>query len=67
MKIQGVIVPMLTPLTESGQVDRSGVVGLVEFLIARGIAGLFPLGTTGEGPLFSYEARRQTAAWDGCR
>ena len=63
MKIQGVIVPMLTPLTESGQVDRSGVVGLVEFLIARGIAGLFPLGTTGEGPLFSYEARRQTAAW----
>ncbi|MBK8021273.1 MAG: dihydrodipicolinate synthase family protein [Chloroflexi bacterium] len=28
-----------------------------------GIAGLFPLGTTGEGPLFTGEERKQIAAW----
>ncbi|MCC7210098.1 MAG: dihydrodipicolinate synthase family protein [Anaerolineae bacterium] len=63
MKIRGVIVPMLTPFTEDGRIDERGVEALTEFLVARRIAGLFPLGTTGEGPLLSAEERRQVAAW----
>lgn len=61
MKITGIIVPMLTPFTPTGQVDQQGIDALVEFLIAREIAGLFPLGTTGEGPLLSIEERQQAA------
>lgn len=63
MKIRGVIVPMLTPFSDSGQIDESRTAALVEFLIERRIAGLFPLGTTGEGPLLTTGERRQVAEW----
>jgi 4-hydroxy-tetrahydrodipicolinate synthase len=63
MKIQGVIAPMLTPFDSSGQIDADGTERLVEFLVSKGIAGLFPLGTTGEGPLLSPEERQQMAEW----
>ncbi len=62
-KITGVIVPMLTPFTDDDRVDRNGIEALVDFLIERGIAGLFPLGTTGEGPLLTTAERQQAAVW----
>jgi 4-hydroxy-tetrahydrodipicolinate synthase len=60
-KIHGVIVPFLTPFDEGGEVDLAAVRRLVDFLIGRGVAGLFPGGTTGEGPLLATEERRQLA------
>lgn len=63
MKIHGVITPMLTPFDSDGQIDADGVERLVEFLVSKGIAGLFPLGTTGEGPLLITEERQQIAEW----
>lgn len=63
LKIMGVIVPTLTPFTGDGRVDEGGIAALVDFLIARGIAGLFPLGTTGEGPLLTTAERQQAAEW----
>jgi dihydrodipicolinate synthase/N-acetylneuraminate lyase len=57
LPIHGVIVPMLTPFTEAGDVNPAGIERLVEFLVERGVAGLFPLGTTGEGPLLSTKER----------
>lgn len=63
LKITGVIVPLLTPLTSDDQPDEKGVASLVEFLIERRIAGLFPLGTTGEGALLTTAERKQVAGW----
>ncbi len=60
-KIKGVIVPLLTPFDAQGQVDAPAVKRLVDFLIARGVAGLFPGGTTGEGPLLTAQERRRLA------
>jgi dihydrodipicolinate synthase/N-acetylneuraminate lyase len=60
-KIQGVIVPFLTPFDGRGEVDLPAVRPTVDFLIERGVAGLFPGGTTGEGPLLAAQERRQLA------
>jgi len=49
---------MVTPLTKSGDVDIEGLEQVTRFLIDRGVHGLFPLGTIGEGPKFFREERR---------
>ncbi|NWG15665.1 MAG: dihydrodipicolinate synthase family protein [Chloroflexi bacterium] len=54
---------MLTPFSDGGQVDESRTAALIEFLLERRVAGLFPLGTTGEGPLLTLDERRQVAEW----
>lgn len=61
LRISGVIVPMLTPFDELEVVDEAGIERLVHFLIASGVSGLFPLGTTGEGPLLTTDERREAA------
>lgn len=48
-KHRGVVVPMVTPVTRTGEIDEPAVSRLVEFLITRGVDGIFVLGTTGEG------------------
>lgn len=61
LKIRGVIVPLLTPFDAHGALDAPATRRLVDFLIERGVKGLFPVGTTGEMPLLSLEERRQLA------
>jgi 4-hydroxy-tetrahydrodipicolinate synthase len=61
LRIKGVIVPLLTPYDDQGSLDIAAVGRLVNFLIDRGVAGLFPAGTTGEGPLLTSPERRQLA------
>jgi len=61
LKIQGVIVPLLTLYHPSEGVDRSAMQALVDFLIERGVNALFPGGTTGEGPLLSLPERMRLA------
>jgi 4-hydroxy-tetrahydrodipicolinate synthase len=60
-KLKGIIVPLLTPFDSAGTVDAAAVCQLVNFLIERGIHGLFPGGTTGEGPLLTLDERRELA------
>ena len=50
LRLQGVIPPMITPLTPSGDLDPAATEQLVERLIAGGVDGIFVLGTSGEGP-----------------
>lgn len=57
-KVCGVIVPVLTPFDSGGRLDTHALAALVEYLIARGVHGLFPGGTTGEGPLLSVDERK---------
>jgi 4-hydroxy-tetrahydrodipicolinate synthase len=57
--LQGIIVPMVTPMASLTALDHAGVEALVEHIIAGGIHALFILGTTGEGPALSYTVRRE--------
>jgi len=42
----GIIPPMITPLTEDDRLDHGGLENLIEHLIGGGVHGLFILGTT---------------------
>ncbi len=61
LNVKGVIVPAVTPFNEQGEIDTTAIKRLVDFLIECGIHGLFPGGTTGEGPLLSISERHQLA------
>lgn len=60
--IHGVICPTVTPLKANGDINPDMIRPLADFLIDKGVAGIYPLGTTGEGPLFSAEERKAVAA-----
>lgn len=49
-KLRGVIPPMITPLTVDRRYDAASGQRLCEHFLAAGVHGLFPLGTSGEGP-----------------
>lgn len=59
---RGVICPTVTPLKPNGDINPDMIGPLVDFLIDRGVAGIYPLGSTGEGPLFTTEERKAVAA-----
>jgi len=56
-KHHGVVVPMVTPVTRTGEIDEPAAWRLIEFLIAGGVDGIFVLGTTGEGASVPARAR----------
>ncbi|MEZ4867274.1 MAG: dihydrodipicolinate synthase family protein [Caldilineaceae bacterium] len=60
-KLQGIITPLVTPFDAAGELNIAAVKPLVDYLIDRGIHGLFPAGTTGEGALLTLVERRQLA------
>lgn len=43
-----IIVPILTPLNEDYGVDETGLRNLIDFILEKGVDGMFVLGTTGE-------------------
>jgi 2-dehydro-3-deoxy-D-pentonate aldolase len=47
-KLEGIIVPMVTPLLSNGELDRKGTERLIRHLTHGGVHGIFILGTTGE-------------------
>lgn len=53
----GVIPPLITPLTEAGEVDTVSLESLVGFLLDAGVSGLFPLGSSGEAAYLSDAQR----------
>ncbi|OIJ22293.1 hypothetical protein BKP45_06535 [Anaerobacillus alkalidiazotrophicus] len=57
--IHGVIPAVLTPFTASGELNEKALRNYVDFLIEKGVHGLFPLGTNGSGPLMSLEDRKK--------
>ncbi len=61
--LKGVIVPIVTALERGTQdkIDEVAVEKLCNFLISKGVSGLFPCGTTGEGFLLSKETRKELA------
>ena len=55
--LDGVIVALLTPVTQEGRVDHGALRRLVERLVDRGVTGVSPLGSTGEGYSLGLEQR----------
>jgi len=57
-KFHGVITAIVTPFkTSDGSVDDNGLKELVEYQIANGVGGVYPIGTTGEGLLLSEKEK----------
>ena len=61
MRLKGIVVPIVTPFDEAGHVDTEALKNLCEFLIEKGVHGLYPCGTTGEAVLLTTEERKLIA------
>lgn len=54
-RFDGVFTALVTPFTETGEIDWPAFDRLVDFQIESGIAGLVPVGTTGEAPTLTQD------------
>ncbi len=61
LRLHGIITALVTPFSDSGQVDEEALRQLVQFQIKSGVNGLFPLGTTGMGPALEPDERKRVA------
>lgn len=59
LKLEGIVVPVVTPLDKNEGVDRGGMERLVSHLLRGGVHGIFVMGSSGEFPsLTDYERKR---------
>ena len=59
--VTGIIVPLVTPFKHDGQINFGALDELNDFLIRKGVHGLFPCGSTGEGAFLNNEERKAVA------
>lgn len=57
--IQGIFTPNVVPLLADGSINESELRRYVQWLIDRGVHGLYPNGSTGEFTRFNVEERRE--------
>lgn len=60
--IQGIFTPNLVPLDHSGNINETELRKYVDWLIAKGVHGLYPNGSTGEFTRFTFEERKRIVA-----
>jgi 2-dehydro-3-deoxy-D-pentonate aldolase len=60
--LHGVLPALISPLSRAGAVDEPAVRRLVEHVLAGGVHGLLPLGSTGETASLDEGGRRQVLA-----
>ena len=61
-KLQGIFTPNLVPQTDRGDINEEELRRYVDWLIERGVHGLYPNGSTGEFTRFTVEERRRIVA-----
>lgn len=61
-KLQGIFTPNLVPYTADGGINEGELRRYADWLIARGVHGLYPNGSTGEFTRFTPEERRRIVA-----
>lgn len=59
-KFEGVIVPLVTPIKASGEIDKDSLRKLVRHTLANGADVLMPVGGTGEGTNLTNKQRMDT-------
>lgn len=57
--LEGIIVPLVTPLSGDGRIDIEGLNNLIEHVVRGGVHGIFILGTTGEAQSLSMKQREE--------
>lgn len=55
--LQGIVPPMISPLTATGEVDGAALAAVVDHILGGGGSGLFVLGGCGEGAWLTREQR----------
>ena len=58
-KFSGIFPYLVTPIDQSGNLKEDVLQDLVNHLISKGVHGLTPLGSTGEGAYFPWEVKRR--------
>lgn len=58
-ELRGIFTPNLVPLNDRGQINEAELRRYVDWLIDRGVHGLYPNGSTGEFTRFQPEERRR--------
>src|SRR5947209_1597759 len=48
MRLHGIIPPVVTPMTADQEIDLPGLRTHIDFMLSKGVHGIFVLGTTGE-------------------
>ena len=59
LPLRGVFTPNLVPLDDRGNINEAELRRYVDWLIDRGVHGLYPNGSTGEFTRFTPEERRR--------
>lgn len=57
MRLKGVYVAMMTPFSEDGSINLKVLREMVEFLVEKGVDGLFPVSSVGESVHLSKEEK----------
>jgi len=58
-RFSGVYVPLATPFTKDGSLNEPVLRQLVDYLIAEGVTGLAPCGTTGESATLTHDEHKR--------
>src|SRR3954471_19599639 len=68
-RLRGIFTPNIVPLDSRGQINEPELRRYVDWLIDRGVHGLYPNGSTGEFTRFTVEERRRIVkiACEQCR
>lgn len=61
-RLQGIFTPNLVPYQADGEINEGELRRYVDWLIERGVHGLYPNGSTGEFTRFTCEERRRIGA-----
>lgn len=59
MKLEGLIVPLITPLKPDESLDEASLERIVEYVIEGGVTGIFVLGSSGEFPGLSNATKER--------
>lgn len=60
-RLSGIVIPLVTPLTEEDTVDVESLKRLTDYCIDGGMTALYPCGTTGEMMYLTVEERKLVA------
>jgi len=60
-KFEGILVPMPLAFKSDGAIDHAATDAIVDFYLASGVHGFFPLGTHGQGMVLEIDERKKVA------
>jgi len=58
---EGILIPLITPFDDAGEVDEPVLREMAEFMVRSGAHGLFILGSAGQGPVMTIAQRKRAA------